>query len=202
MHSEPGTSGFDGSRDSDTAISCHMIDEYDAATAPDPAEWLALEESERMELAIRSHAGRFPDALHHEQGNPIMHGSLHAVVETQIASGEPAAVRQTLERLQSAGLQRHPAVHAIMRELAVGLHGLSDAPFDHAAYEAALARIDPADVVAGALTNPALQAVPHDEHAPRNRAERRAQRKKRGRRPRRRSRRSTRCSSSDDSKKG
>lgn len=164
-----------------------MLDEYDPAEPPDPDAWLALDEGERNALAVRAHVGRFPDALHSENGTPHSHGPLHAIVETQIALGDPAAVRATVERLQAAGLQRHPALHEVMRVLMRQLGEAMETkrPFDHARYASALHAIQPADVVASALASPSLRSAAPDE--PRNRAERRAA-NKRSRKVRKRTR--------------
>ena len=81
---------------------------YDPLVAPDPDEWLALDEDERIGLVMDFHrrAGvRLPDAR--------VHAMAHAAVESQIAAGDALPVRRTLERLMSEGLDRHDAVHAI-----------------------------------------------------------------------------------------
>ena len=81
---------------------------YNPLQAPDPKEWSAMDEQERMRLVEQFHrrAGiRLPNAK--------VHAVIHAVVETQIALGDELPVRRTLERLMSEGLDRHDAVHAI-----------------------------------------------------------------------------------------
>lgn len=84
------------------------MDHYDPAHAPDPAEWLALDEDERM-LLVR--------AYHREAGSKMpnrrIHASLHAVVETQAAMGDELPVRRAIQRLMGEGLDRHEAVHAV-----------------------------------------------------------------------------------------
>ena len=81
---------------------------YNPLRAPDPKEWSAMDEQERMRLVEQFHrrAGiRLPNAK--------VHAVIHAVVETQIALGDEIPVRRTLERLMSEGLDRHDAIHAI-----------------------------------------------------------------------------------------
>ncbi len=81
---------------------------YDPLQAPDPKEWLALDEGERIVLAEDYHrrAGiRLP--------NVKVHAAIHAAVETQAAMADETPVRRTLDRLMSAGLDRHDAIHAI-----------------------------------------------------------------------------------------
>lgn len=151
------------------------MDVYDPDQAPESEGWTTLSEGERIQLALRHHAKRAGDALHTEAMNPMMHASLHAVVETQVVSGSPVATGQALERLLVAGLKRHAAIHAIMRELAVGLAALQGGGrFDQAGYVERLAAIQPADVVAAGLPRAATNEAT-------NRAQRRADKKaKRG----------------------
>jgi hypothetical protein len=85
-----------------------MMEPYDPFEAPDPQEWLALDEGERVELVEDYHrqAGiRLP--------NVKAHAAIHAVVENQAALGDETPVRRALHRLVSEGLDRHDAIHAI-----------------------------------------------------------------------------------------
>jgi hypothetical protein len=148
------------------------MDTYDPDIGPDAADWMELAESDRIPLVLRAHKGRQGDALHTEAMNEILHASLHAVVETQIASGKPAAARSTLQRLAVEGLTRHAALHAMMKQLAEGLAGLrAGGKFDQVAYEAGLNALSASAVIAGALD----QVAPKPD-AP-NRAQRRAAKK-------------------------
>ena len=80
---------------------------YDPETAPDAAEWLDLEEEERIDL-VASYHRREKVKLPKLQ----VHAALHAVVENQIAE-ELQTVRETVARLQAEGLSRHDAIHAV-----------------------------------------------------------------------------------------
>ena len=82
---------------------------YDANTAPDPVAWLELDEQERIDLAIAYHRRR---RLPMGQ-DPKLHGTVHAIVENQVALGDVTVVPATLARLMREGLGRHDAVHAI-----------------------------------------------------------------------------------------
>ena len=96
---------------------------YNPLQAPDPKEWNALDEQERINLVEQYHrrAGiRLPNAT--------AHAVFHAVVETQIALGDEAPVRRTLQRLMSEGLDRHDAIHAIGSVLAMHMHDLISQP--------------------------------------------------------------------------
>jgi hypothetical protein len=86
---------------------------YDPLKAPEPEEWLALDEGERMQLV---------EAYHRRAGvrlpNVAAHAAIHAVVESQIAMGDEIPVRSTAQRLMAEGLDRHDAIHAIGSVLA------------------------------------------------------------------------------------
>jgi hypothetical protein len=94
------------------------MDPYDPATAPDPDRWLALEEDKRI-LRIASYHRRTKAAL----PNPQIHAALHAVVENQLAEGMQTVI-ETMERLQSEGLSRHDALHAVGSVLVKSLQAL------------------------------------------------------------------------------
>ena len=83
------------------------METYDPETAPDAAEWLDLEEEERIDL-VASYHRRKKVKLPKLQ----VHAALHAVVENQIAE-ELQTVRETVARLQAEGLSRHDAIHAV-----------------------------------------------------------------------------------------
>ena len=80
---------------------------YDPGKDPDPKEWLAMDEHDRIDMV---------SAYHRRIGQrvpaPRGHTMIHVIVENQLAAPEPAVVA-TLERLQREGLDRHDAVHAI-----------------------------------------------------------------------------------------
>jgi hypothetical protein len=82
---------------------------YNASNAPDPQEWLALDEQERIDQAIDYHRdNNLPMG-----GSSTIHGVAHVIVENQIAMSDPPAVREALARLMGEGLDRHDAVHAV-----------------------------------------------------------------------------------------
>ena len=45
--------------------------------------------------------------------SPKLHGTVHAIVENQVALGDATVVPATLARLMREGLNRHDAIHAI-----------------------------------------------------------------------------------------
>ena len=80
---------------------------YDPEVAPDPVEWLELDQQHRIDLAERYH-----HAARIKLPNTKAHAVFHAIVENQLAEGlEP--VLRAMERLTGQGLSRHDAVHAI-----------------------------------------------------------------------------------------
>jgi hypothetical protein len=82
--------------------------QYDAIEQPDPAIWLELDETERVDLMIDYHR-----RIGMQLETPELHAMAHVVVENQVALGEVTPVPETLDRLMDEGLDRHEAVHAI-----------------------------------------------------------------------------------------
>ncbi len=89
------------------------MDAYDPLDAPDPDEWLSLDEAERLMLVIEHHRQAGIE-LPTEEG----HAAIHVVVENQAALGDEVPTQATLERLMREGLDRHDAVHAVGSVLA------------------------------------------------------------------------------------
>jgi hypothetical protein len=88
---------------------------YDPEKAPDPNDWLSLDEDERISLAIQHHR------QHREKlPNVRLHAVLHVIIENQIAEQIPV-VKETLARLMTEGLDRHEALHAVGSVLATHL---------------------------------------------------------------------------------
>jgi uncharacterized protein YoaH (UPF0181 family) len=97
--------------------------EYDPLEAPEPEEWLTIDEAERIQLAQEYHRRacvRLP--------NERLHAVFHVVVENQIALGDQIPVQSTLQRLMAEGLDRHEAIHAIASVLAEFMHDLMNNP--------------------------------------------------------------------------
>jgi len=96
------------------------MDQYDPHVAPDPEDWLALDEGERI-LLVEEH--------HRDARAPVprsgrkLHASMHVVVENQLALADEPVVR-ALDRLVREGLSRHDAVHAIGSVVAEGIYDL------------------------------------------------------------------------------
>ena len=91
----------------------------DPLEAPEPKEWLAIDEAERIQLAqdyYRRARVRLP--------NEKLHAVFHVVVENQIALGDEIPVQSTLQRLMAEGLDRHETIHAIASVLAEFMHDL------------------------------------------------------------------------------
>jgi len=80
---------------------------YEPSNTQDAEQWLALDESERINLVRDFH--RRQKIL---VPNLDAHAVVHVIVENQLAEGLPAALA-TLARLESEGLDRHDAVHAM-----------------------------------------------------------------------------------------
>jgi hypothetical protein len=104
---------------------------YDPMIAPEPAEWLAASEADRL---------RAIEAYHESAGTKLPNARLHAVahvgVETQIAEGYEPAIR-AMARLKAGGLDRHEALHAVGNVLSHHIFAAMKEgawQFDHALY--------------------------------------------------------------------
>ncbi len=118
------------------------MERYDPDVAPDPTEWLALDESERMLLVERHHRdARIPLPKRARS----VHAVIHTAVENQLALDDQTIVRETLERLTRDGLTRHQALHAIGSVLIEYLNDLARSKTPsadaHAPYYAALQQL-------------------------------------------------------------
>jgi hypothetical protein len=82
---------------------------YNADHAPDPEEWLELDESDRIDAVIAYHKR----AKKPTGENNRLHAVAHVIVENQAAMGDATVVPATLDRLMREGLDRHDAIHAI-----------------------------------------------------------------------------------------
>lgn len=113
---------------------------YDPLHAPDPTEWLALDEDER---------GTLVEAYHRRAGIDLpdegAHTAIHVVVENQIALGDELPTRRAVERLMAEGLDRHEALHAVGSVLVNHMYDLAQADAASAvspdAYTAAVERL-------------------------------------------------------------
>jgi len=94
------------------------MDSYDPDRSRAAADWLELDEGERIEL-VSSYHRRKKTHLPNAQ----LHAVIHVVVENQLALGEQVVI-ETLARLQREGLSRHDALHAIGSVLAADLYEL------------------------------------------------------------------------------
>ena len=75
--------------------------------------------------------------------NPIMHVSMHSVIENQLEQNTPPEARKALDGLIKRGASRHEAIHAIAYEFNMELfpvlkHSL---PFNNIAYKRRLEKI-------------------------------------------------------------
>jgi hypothetical protein len=89
------------------------LEAYDPDLAPVAEHWLALSEMQRIDLVEEFHSlsGNFGESLR-------AHSAIHAVVENQLALGQPIEAQAALARLLRGGVTRHDAIHAIGSVLA------------------------------------------------------------------------------------
>jgi len=88
--------------------------------------------------------GQLSDAEITKDGtNPILHITLHATVESQIAGGDPPETGRTVAALERRGLSHHEAVHRVasvlIDEIWYVMH--EKRPFDPARYAVELAEL-------------------------------------------------------------
>ena len=79
---------------------------YNPDKAPDAAAWLALDETERIELVKQAHKDTDLDFI-----QLTLHATSHVTIETQIAMNLEHVV-SNFDRLIKEGLGRHDAIHA------------------------------------------------------------------------------------------
>ena len=103
---------------------------YDPVVGPDAAEWLELDDGERVVVVRQYH-----ERANERAGNPELHAIIHVTVETQLAEGHPD-VKAAFERLSREGLDRHNVVHAIGSVVAEQIYGVmkSQRPHDPQEY--------------------------------------------------------------------
>ena len=115
------------------------MNRYNADHAPDPRDWLALDEQIRIDLAEEHHRRERT-----KLPNLKAHAVFHAIVENQLAERLEPVVR-AMARLRAEGLSRHDAVHAIASVVAEHIHHLFndevDADNAQAIYNAAVERL-------------------------------------------------------------
>lgn len=85
---------------------------YDPAVAPQPSEWLELDEGEQIALVEDYHRRAGIDVP-----QATVHAAIHAVIERQLAE-ELAPAVNALARLRAEGLDRHESIHALGSVLA------------------------------------------------------------------------------------
>lgn len=115
------------------------MNKYDPDRAPDSAEWLDLDEQERIALVEDYHR-----LARVKLPSLIAHAAFHVTVENQIAEGLEAVLR-AMARLTNAGLSRHDAIHAIANVVATHMFDLlnskDDASVSQSRYIAAVERV-------------------------------------------------------------
>ncbi len=75
--------------------------------------------------------------------NPIMHVSMHSVIENQLEQNAPPEVQKALDGLLKRGASRHEAIHAIAYEFNMELFPVlkHSRPFNNGAYKRRLEKI-------------------------------------------------------------
>lgn len=100
------------------------MNRYDPEVRPNPREWLALDEQQRIYLVEKYHREKrvkLPKLK--------AHAIFHVIVENQLAEGLESVVR-AVARLSAEGLSRHEAVHAMGSVVAEHIHLLMNGKVD------------------------------------------------------------------------
>jgi hypothetical protein len=126
------------------------------------------DEEARLVQAMRDHPeyadlwgrlGELSDEQIQRDGtNPILHITIHQIIESQIVNGKPKETAQTVEALMQQGLDRHEAIHRVGTVMADEIFHIlkGKRPFDEASFVRKLQR----------LVKPAM---PHPPKTPRPR---------------------------------
>jgi hypothetical protein len=114
---------------------------YDIANPPSAAEWLAMDEGERIHAVEEAHQRtRSPVGQ-----NPTAHATLHVMVENQLAEGYAPAVA-AYDRFRAAGIDRHTTIHALASVVTKHMMAMLEEkkPYDEAAAKQDFDALDPA----------------------------------------------------------
>ena len=93
---------------------------YHPSKNPDPAEWLNIDESERINLVRESHSAA---QIEFEDEAESIHAVMHVIVENQLAM-KVDSVTETVTKLTRQGLSRHESIHAVGAVLSEGIFNL------------------------------------------------------------------------------
>jgi hypothetical protein len=113
--------------------------EYDPNLNIDPMKWGSLDDDQKLQLVEEYHEQFDPDLP-----DLALHSVLHTIVENQIALGDETPAAAALARVESEGLDRHDAVHAIASVLVSYRHemlGASDTKNHNDQYFEALTKL-------------------------------------------------------------
>jgi hypothetical protein len=99
-------------------------------------------EEARLVSVMREHTeysdlwGQLDEEIERDGVNPILHITIHSIIENQIADENPEEVRQVFEALVRQGLSRHEAIHRVGRVLSDEIFHIlnEDRPFDESGY--------------------------------------------------------------------
>jgi hypothetical protein len=74
--------------------------------------------------------------------NPVLHVTIHGIVENQLADNDPPFVSMAVRELMQNGINRHSAIHAVGAALSEQIYSMlsTNSEYDPAKYEADVAR--------------------------------------------------------------
>jgi hypothetical protein len=91
---------------------------YHPSKAPNPEDWLEMDESIRIQSVLDSHIAAQTEF---EEGADKLHAIIHVIVENQNALNVES-VSSTIEKLMRQGLSRHESIHAVGAVLSEGIY--------------------------------------------------------------------------------
>jgi hypothetical protein len=79
-----------------------------------------------------------------DEVDPILHVTIHQIVENQLAAKDPPVVHEAVERLMRSGLSRHEAIHAVGSVLCEEIWEIlcQERSFDEERYERGLQQLN------------------------------------------------------------
>jgi hypothetical protein len=83
------------------------------------------------------------EEIEREGVNPVLHITIHSIIENQIAEGNPEEVRQVVVALMRQGLTRHEAIHRVGKVVSDEIFRIlqENRPFDERSYIRRLQRL-------------------------------------------------------------
>lgn len=113
---------------------------YDPMNPIEPAEWLAIDEEERLSMVF-AYLDEIPEPIENKQ----VLGMLLTLTENQVAMGDETPVKAAVDRLEMEGLDRFTALLAVQEVFGEMMQEMAQDPSSRYSFELhkkRLAKID------------------------------------------------------------